>query len=301
MIIAKIQGGLGNQMFQYAFGKMLARRNNTELKLDITMFPPYKLHRYSLDKLNISASIATDEEIAPLVKKRVRKGRRNFLYNFFFADPTKYVLEPSYYFTPHMFELTAPCEVDGYWLSEKYFLEIEDDIRKEFTITGLKNEYTTQMEGKIRATTHPIMLHVRRMDFVHDQAMNKNHGVISPDYYEEAMRIMSEKVPQGSYFVFSDDPEWARQHIHPQGPTEYIGQGAEWNYLDLYLMSLCEHFILANSTYGWWGAWLSKSYRHNTTIIPKFITVSMDTHDLTHPSWIVLDDKNYTARQNLAA
>ncbi len=288
MVIAKLQGGLGNQMFQYAFGKMLAARHNTELKIDITMFPTYKYHLYTLDNLNISAPTATDEEIAQFVKKRPLPGRRNILRNLFFADATKYVVEPSFYFTQEMMSLKAPCFVDGYWLTEKYFLEIEDTIRKEFSVRTPLNDYTKRMEEKIRSAKHPVMLHVRRMDFAHDPTMKVNHGTVSQTYYEEAMRLMQERQQDADYFVFSDEPEWARQNIFPKGPTEYIGQGPEVNFMDLYLMSLCEHFILANSTFGWWGAWLSKSYRNNLTIMPSRMTNKMDTRDLLCPGWTVL-------------
>ncbi len=279
-------------MFQYAFGRALAEKYGVPLKLDVTMFPSYKYHSLTIDKLAITAPFATDAEVRRFAIHRRRPNWPLKLLNPLLYDPKKYVTEKTSYFDPKELEVNPPCLVDGYWLTEKYFLDIESSIRSEFTITGEFNDYTRQVEEKIKAAAHPVMLHVRRMDFAHDPTMKKNHGTVSPEYYERAIEYVLERVPGATFFVFSDDPEWAKENILPNAPTEYIGQGAEWNYLDLYLMSQCKHFILANSTFGWWGAWLSKHYRNNITIMPKYMTVKMDTRDLACPGWIVFDDKS---------
>lgn len=291
MIIAKIQGGLGNQMFQYAFGRALAKKHDVALKLDTTMFPAYKYHNLSLDKLAIEAPFASALEVQRFKIHRRHPDWPLKLLNPLLYNPKKYIVEKTSYFDPKELEVSPPCLVDGYWLTEKYFLDIEPLIRSEFSIRGEFNEYTKQVEAKIKSAEHPIMLHVRRMDFAHDPIMKKNHGTVSPEYYEYAIKHMLGNVPNPTFFIFSDDPAWAEANIHPDAPTHYIGQGPQWNYLDLYLMTLCEHFILANSTFGWWGAWLSKHYRNNITIMPKYMTIKMDTRDLACPGWLVFDDK----------
>lgn len=301
MIIAKLQGGLGNQMFQYAFGRALASKHNVPLKLDATMFPTYKYHSLTLDKLAIEAPFASDAEVRSLAMHRRRPNWPWKVLNPLMHDPKKYIVEKTFYYDPRMFEVEPPCLVDGYWLSEKYFLDIEPLIRSEFAIRGESNEYTRQMEEKIKAAEHPVMLHVRRMDFAHDPIMKKNHGTVSPEYYEQAIEHIRAHVQNPTFFVFSDEPSWAQENIKPGVPTEYIGQGPEWNYLDLHLMTLCEHFVLANSTFGWWGAWLSKHYRHNITIMPKYMTIKMDTRDLACPGWVVLDDRAWSTKTNLVA
>lgn len=286
-------------MFQYAFGRALAKRRGAELKLDVTMFPTYKYHKLMINNLNISAPFASDKEVARFSIHRRRPHWPSKFLNPLFHNPKKYVIEPSFYFTPELLDLQAPCLVDGYCLCEKYFLDAEDTIRSEFTVRSPLNDYSKRMEKKIRSAKHPVMVHVRRADYA--TFVVKVHGTLSPSYYEQAFALMHERVPEASFFVFSDEPEWARAHVHPDAPVEYIGQGAEFNYLDLYLMTLCEHFILANSTFSWWGAWLSKSYRHNITIMPKYMTTKMDTRDLAHPSWIILDDVDWSARSKLIA
>ncbi len=289
MLITKIQGGLGNQMFQYAFGRMLALRNHTDLKLDITLFRNYEFHLYTMDHLNIQTQVATDKEINHFRwyrPRNTRLGRR--ILNPLFADSKKYVVEPAFTFVPAMMDVQAPCMVDGYWQSEKYFLEIEDIIRKEFTLREPLGAYAQDVASRILAAPNAVMLHVRRGDFAHHEHMKKVHGTVSPQYYQAAMDIIKEKVPEPTYFVFSDEPEWARENIKTGYPTEFIGQGPDKNFEDLELMRLCKHHILANSTFGWWGSWLSDHYKTGITIAPKNWNIKLDTRDLLPEHWTVL-------------
>ncbi len=275
-------------MFQYAFGRMLALRNNTELKLDISLFDNYEYHSYSLGHLNIDEHIATKEDLAKFVRYKPRSGRIGRRLNRFFADTTKYVVEPKFTFSPEMMDLEAPCEVDGYWQTEKYFLEIEPLLRTEFTLREPLGPYAEDMAHKIRSARAPVMLHVRRGDFVSVPRFNKILGTASMEYYEAAIAIIRERVEDPIFFVFSDDLPWAQEHIKTGFPTEFVGQGAEKNYEDLELMRLCHHHILANSTFGWWGSWLSDHYRTGITIAPKHWNAKLDSVDLLPSHWIVL-------------
>lgn len=289
MIIVKIQGGLGNQMFQYAFGRMLALRHNVLLKLDITIFKTYEFHLYTMNHLNINGVYATDKEVVDFERYKPRTGRFGKLLNPFFVDGTEYVKEPEYTFNQKNFDIKPPCLIDGYWQSEKYFLEIEDLVRKEFTLREPLNEYSRSIAEKIAAAGEPVALHIRRGDFAYHPYMSKVMGVCPPEYYDEAKKIISERVKNPVYFVFSDDVEWTKQHIQTGFPTEYIGQGPEINYMDLELMRLCKHHILSNSTFGWWGAWLSSHSRSGVTIAPtKWTQKGVDTRDLIPEYWIKL-------------
>lgn len=276
-------------MFQYAFGRMLALRNNVPLKLDLTLFKTYEFHLYTMDHLNITAKAASEEEVAAFARYRPKPGRfGRRIWNPLFADEKKYVQEPRFTFSPEMMVVQSPCLVDGYWQSEKYFLEIEDIVRKEFTLRDPLSPYSLTIAEKITAAKHPVMLHVRRGDFAHHPQSMKVHGTVSPEYYSAAMNIIREKVSEPTYFVFSDEPEWARENIKTGFPTEFIGQGPDKNFEDLALMQLCEHYILANSTFGWWGSWLSKSYKTGITIAPTTWSIKLDTKDLLPAHWTVL-------------
>lgn len=289
MIITKIEGGLGNQMFQYAFGRTLATRNNSELKLDITPFETFKLFPYSLDNFNIDKNYATEDELRPFLKCRPRQGRLGrFILNPFFYDSNRYIIEKDFCFQPEMLNLKDPCYVDGYWQSEKYFLDIENEIRKEFTLRNPLGQYSKLISKKISSVENPVSLHIRRNDRVKDERTKILHGSSSEEYYKEAMNIINEKTKNPTYFVFSDDIEWARANVKTGFPTEFIGQGHDKNYEDMELMRLCKHHILANSTFGWWGAWLSDHYKTGITIAPKRWNIKFDTKDLLPKHWIVL-------------
>ncbi len=289
MIITKIAGGLGNQMFQYAFGRALAQRNKTELLLDITIFETYEFHLYTMDHLKIAARPATPHELKPFLRKRPRGGRigRRIL-NPLFHDPKLYVQEPRYTFVPEMLALKDPCYVDGYWQSEKYFLDIKDTLQKEFTLKEPLGEYSQGIAKKIAATEHPVSLHIRRGDFAHHPRFKITHGARPLAYYEHAMDIVREKVSDPHYFIFSDDIAWARENIKTGFPTEFIGQGPAKNYEDLELMRLCTHHVLSNSTFGWWGAWLSEFEKKGLKIAPTHWAAKFESTDLVPGRWTKL-------------
>ncbi len=135
MIITRLTGGLGNQLFEYAVGRHLAEKNGDELLLDATGFESYKLHAYSLGHFNIAQEFATPEQVRRFERYRYKPGRAWFLYNRFIADPKKYVAERRYHFDPAVLTLKSPLYLDGFWQTEKYFAAIEDLIRNEVTVT----------------------------------------------------------------------------------------------------------------------------------------------------------------------
>jgi len=288
MIIAKIAGGLGNQMFQYAFGRTLSLHNNVELKLDVTMFETYEFHLYTMNHLNIVESYATAEEIGWFHRKRQRRGYVGHLLNPLFADPQRYVEEPRYTFVPEMLELKDPCYVDGYWQSEKYFLTIKDVLREEFSLREPLGDYSQNIAGQILSTKHPVSLHVRRGDHANHPTYKVTHGSRPVAYYDAAIKIMNDKVSKPHYFVFSDDVEWARKNIKTGFPTEFVGQGPIKNYEDLELMRLCSHHIISNSTFGWWGAWLSEFEHDGLTIAPTHWAKKFESVDLVPERWTKL-------------
>lgn len=290
-IVVQVIGGLGNQLFQYALGRTLAERTSGTLKLDITKFKNYEFHSCSLQHFNIQKTYATEKEIRTFAHYRPREGRiGRWLLNPLFANPTLYVKEPAYTFTPSILELKPPCYLHGYWQSEKYFKSIEQIIRKEFTLTTPLSEYATDMATRIDAAHEPVCLHVRRGDFAHHPSVSGFHGTCSLNYYEKAMDIIKASIPTPTFFVFSDDIEWAHEHIKTGFPTEFVGQGAEHNYEDLELIKHCKHHILSNSTFGWWGAWLSKPQTEQITIAPNkwFTGKNFDLSDLMPTHWLQL-------------
>lgn len=288
MIIVKLIGGLGNQMFQYALGRHLSEKNNVEFKIDISGFESYKLHRYSLNTFNTKNNIASKYEIDKFKKYKVRPGKKWFLYNKFIADNLKYFQEKEFSFNPKVLDIKDNAYIDGYWQSEKYFKEIESLLKHEFT---LKKEFEN-VDNKILETivaNDSVSLHIRRSDYVTREKTNQIHGICSLKYYNTAILKIKEIIKNPFFFVFSDDMPWVKENLKLDYPVVYVDHGQGKNYEDLILMSRCKHNIIANSTFSWWGAWLNEN-PNKIVIAPKkwFNDESKNTKDLIPDGWITL-------------
>jgi hypothetical protein len=288
MIVVQVIGGLGNQMFQYALGRHLAIKTREELVLDLTGFEQYALHAYSLNHLNIAGRAATKEEVASFVKLKPKKGRRHFLYNFFVANPHRYALEKYYHFDPSILSRKGSMYLEGYWQSEKYFKDIEESIRKDFSLVSPLSKRDEEILSQMQ-NTNATSLHVRRKDFAHHPELSAFHGVCSPEYYDKAVATIAKRSGSAPHlFIFSDDPAWAKENLHFPYPMTHVDHNdASKNYADIYLMSQCKHNIIANSSFSWWGAWLN-SNPYKIVIAPSRWTndPGLDTKDLIPPTWI---------------
>lgn len=284
-------GGLGNQMFQYALGKHLAVKNNVELKLDLTFLldrtltPNFTFRNYELDIFNINAPFAIAHEIAnftsPYYKNRLK--RKIFGYQS--------VNEHQFNFDKVIFNASRNTYLVGYWQSEKYFKPIEATIRKDFFFNPPLDNDTDlllkQMEDK-----NAVCINVRRGDYVSNPDTNKFLGVQGLDYFSEAIAILVKKISNPHFYIFSDDIDWCKENFkeleYPNTIVEhdYAGKRFE-NYL--YLMSKCKHFIIPNSTFAWWAAWLC-SNPNKIVIAPEkwFADTEMNkqTIDLIPERWI---------------
>jgi len=284
MIITKILGGLGNQLFQYAAGKALAVQNNTELKLDLTGFKDYQLRDFELNHFNVFYNIATDEEIKNYkastsfqrIKARLSLGSQKRFYK-----------EPFFHFDPAFFSLHAPVYVQGYFQSEKYFAPVKEIIRQEFRF---KNSFSTGIESfaqKLRQE-NSVAVHIRRGDYKNAESL-RVHGVLPQRYYEQAIAYTkkhSGEEPQ--FYFFSDDPSAAKE-LAVDGSEIVSGSVTSNHYEDFYLMSQCRHNIIANSSFSWWAAWLN-NHVDKLVAAPKrwFNEGPKDTQDLVPDTWIRL-------------
>ena len=288
MIIVRIMGGLGNQMFQYAAGRRLAATHNTILKLDISDFKDYNLHDYCLPVFKIQELLATPEETK--LFKEPESSSLKKIFKKIWGCPNKlgitHIRENQYHFDPKILTMHDTVYLDGYWQSERYFSNITDIIRAEFTVkfpqTGKNMELAQQI-----TSCESVSLHVRRGDYVTDEKTKTIHGTCDLDYYARCIERLSEKVHRPCFFIFSDDPEWTERNLKIPHPVTFIAHnGPKKNYEDLRLMSQCRHHIIANSSFSWWGAWLGQ---HQDTIVyaPKrwFNSPSFHTQDLVPEAW----------------
>lgn len=289
MIIVKLIGGLGNQMFQYAAGRCLAHKYSTELKLDIRDFKNYTLRNYDLNNFGIIENFATSSDLSRVLFPSDRIAVRVFKrakWNISHAQPIDYIKEKEFNFYQNFHNLPDNIYLDGYWQSEKYFLDIENNIRKEFSVINPLTSTSKDLAERVK-NCEAVSLHVRRGDYVSDPKTNSVHGVCGIEYYCNAIDMIHEKIEKPCFFIFSDDPEWACCNIKPDAPTTYVKHNdCSKDYEDICLMSMCKHNIIANSSFSWWGAWLNEN-PEKTVIAPKkwFNSKDMNTRDLLPDKW----------------
>ncbi len=293
MIIIKLMGGLGNQMFQYSLGRMLAYKRRTSLKLDISWFQTQALRSYQLDKFKISATIAAPDDVENL-KRAKWAGLKGRIYQAIQRRLPYYrrrvVAEqvPSYdsRIAKHV---SRNAYLAGYWQSEKYFTSIAPLLREELKlIKPLSSDCQVWVE-KIRKVKS-ASLHVRRGDYVDNPHTNEFHGTCSMAYYADAINYIRQRFPEITIFVFSDDMNWVQHNFHNFSPVEFVEiKNVNRDQEELMLMSLCDHHIIANSSYSWWGAWLGTN-PEKVVIAPQtwFNDTTRNTMDLIPESWVRL-------------
>lgn len=286
MIILNLKGGLGNQMFEYGLGRYLSRKNKTDLKFSIGHYDA-GWGNYDLSAFNIEEKFATSEEISHFKKFQKKTGRRWFLYNLFVADGTKYIQEKYFHFDPDILELKDNTYLDGWWQTEKYFSDIRDVLLKDFTLKQPLSGKNKDVAGKI-TTANSVSIHIRRKDFVTNPKTNHIHGALPKEYYDKALAYISSRIENLALFVFSDDIPWVRENLSFHFETVYIDWNDKSPHEDIRLMSLCQHNIIANSAFSWWGAWLNPA-KDKIVIAPKrwFANASKcDTKDIIPKNWI---------------
>ena len=279
-VVVKLMGGMGNQMFQYAAGLALARRTGARLTLDLgflldrTPRPDFVFRNYDLDLFDLAADCEVSKDA-----RAVAQGLPLFKEKHFNYDPG--------------FEsLTGSHQLDGYWQSPRYFEPIADEIRRTFTTFRTRLTPAQQaMAERIRAG-HAVCVNVRRGDFVSTPQGRTCHGVCEADYFRHAAQVILRRVPDAHFFVFSDDVKWCRKaNLLAGAPCTFVGHDYAGDRFGAYLqlMMSCRHFIVPNSTFGWWAAFLGTA-PDKIVIAPEpwFNSTELDTSDLLPKDWIRL-------------
>jgi hypothetical protein len=287
MIFVRLKGGLGNQLFQYATGLRLARKRNTNLKLDARVYENDPLRFYALNVFNISARIATNEELL-MIKPRRWSFKNLFQpkFNLKSSNPCLFLTEKHFHVAPEILEAPDNVYLDGYWQSEQYFKNIEGIIREEFSFKEPLEGKNKKMMEEIRNVVS-VSLHIRRGDYVTNKAAQLVHGTCSLDYYARCAEIICTRRRNVRFYVFTDDPKWAAENLRlPSAMTLVEGNQNSQSYKDLQLMSACRDNIVANSSFSWWGAWLNPNPQ-KIVLAPKhwFITPKYNTADLFPDNW----------------
>jgi hypothetical protein len=279
VITVRLKGGLGNQMFQYAAAKALASSNKTKLILDINEFEVYNLRVLELDKYNIKAKMVNKSY---LIKKIVKKFKLDKYFN-------SYYVEKSLKYDYGIRNLNNDIYLEGYFQNEKYFVDIRDELLKDFTIKNNISKYTKQIKEQILDAKITVSLHIRRGDYVSDSNTNSIHGTCDLEYYNKAKDLIHNKYNGVKYFIFSDDIAWVKENLKIDDALYIDSEEKRIPHEDIYLMSLCSHNIIANSSFSWWGAWLNQN-SDKIVIAPKkwFVDDVMNnqSRDIVCKDWI---------------
>jgi len=290
MIIVEITGGLGNQMFQYAFGRAQAERLGVDLVLDTTSFIRYRLHHgFQLSKVfNIQAREATSHELKDLLGWRILAfAGGGWIRSIALRLPGKrLVREPHFHYCAEVTDALPGSYFTGYWQSERYFAHVGETIRREFTFKHPPSAENSRILDHIHGC-NSVSIHVRRGDFVTNGRTNAYHGSCSGDYYSNAVRIIQQRVENAAFFVFSDEIGWAQANLSVPRPCTFVEHNIGQNsFEDMRLMSVCKHHIIANSSFSWWGAWLN-SGPEKLVVAPKnWFLAKLKTEDLLPETWI---------------
>jgi len=291
MVIVRLSGGLGNQMFQYACGRAVAARHGVDLKLDAAGFPDHLGRQYELAGFPIRAVLASQEECAALrwrpptwlerAAARLAGGRAGRHPAHTFLGYKDCVCS----FTPAVFDCGPDAYLEGYWQSPRFFADIADDVRAELQPRGPTAAGALQAGDRIRAAACPVSVHFRRTDYLNEVTARFN-GVCPLEYYDRALETIAVRVGGLSLLVFSDDPVWVADHFRTHLPITVIPAG-HTAVDDLWLMSRCRHHIIANSSFSWWAAWLNPR-PGKVVIAPRqwFADPGQDAADLFPEEWV---------------
>jgi hypothetical protein len=287
MIIIKIFGGLGNQLFQYALGRQLAILNKTSLYLDISDYQISGLRQYELNKFNIKAKIIYKNKILKQdlfhkILYRVYNKFSSLYYRCHYIEE-KY----PYYFDSNVLNIQNNSYLNGYWQTEKYFIDIKPYLLKEIVLNKTLDLKNLQILNQIK-NDNSVSVHFRRTDYISKKSVAQNHGICPLDYYYQSLGYVSKNIKHPVFYVFSDDTEWVKQNFKSKFKTYYLNHNqGEKSFLDLYLMSKCKHNIIANSSFSWWGAWLNQN-QGKLIIAPKRWSIKGhgSNDDLVPKSWI---------------
>lgn len=286
--IIKFNGGLGNQMFQYAFGKALEAKTGVKTIFDMSFFEkkyarPYELNIFGLD--------------VPAVEGFCDKLRLNLIWKFRKSLKHKTFLGLGFYPEAHfefdikLFTLEPNTYIEGFFQSEKYFGFVEEKIRNDFQFKTKPDSFNQHLIDMI-TSSNSISLHIRRGDYVQKKRYQNLYATCSLDYYKRGVEHIAKTVENPKLFIFSDDPNWVRQNLNLPYECIFVDNNSgSKSYEDMRLMSLCKHNVIANSSFSWWGAWLNNN-SEKIVIAPQkwFNDEKIVQTDVIPQSWTRIDN-----------
>jgi hypothetical protein len=291
MIIVELSGGLGNQMFQYALARVMSLKNDDEYAFDLSGYTDQKngdtQRDYELDVFTIEAiECSTHDKIKLGDENPIIQSINRILGTRLNANPSSLVKEEGHFFHPEVLARTGDLYLRGFWQTEKYFNNYEEAIRQDFTFKKRMSPKSKTILSKI-LVQNSVSVHIRRGDYVSNPVTNKYHGTCSPAYYQKASSVIAKKVVNPTFYVFSDDPAWCKKNIKLAGKTIFVTHNSgKRSWEDMFLMSRCQHHIIANSSFSWWGAWLNTNPDKIVIAPKKWVGGQISMPDIIPADWI---------------
>ena len=287
-MIVRITGGLGNQMFQYSLKKKMDLFYKSPNYIDLSFFETKKIHNnYELERVfgikdNVCIPSAFYLKINTFINHFAHILSIPFVRTFYSLSETKFGFYDRLFSLPY----NENFILDGYWQSESYFRDIRQELLKAFEFPEL-DEVNKKLLSSIPDCFNLVSIHVRRGDYLTSSMYCR---LSDTDYYKNAIEFIKTNVSNPYYLIFSDDTEWCRNYFSDLNNVSFV----DWNkgmdsFRDMQLMSLCEHNIIANSSFSWWGAWLNRN-TDKIVVSPKhFYTIKSIREDSLIPeSWTKL-------------
>lgn len=281
-VTIQLIGGLGNQMFQYAAGLALAKKNGLEdVYIDINSFKNYKKWPYGLHNFSIPQNIW--------------RHKHNFIQKAIntITKSNDYYVEPYFHFDSNFFELKSPIIIAGYFQSYKYFQDISHILRTKFCLKNSLSAYGEKLMHTIKDCPNSIAIHVRRGDYISDAGASKVHCTLPISYYKNAITLIQDSLLENiKFFIFSDDYDFVEDNFDFCTNKIIVKSNSSNPAEDMVLMSACKHQIIANSSFSWWGAWLNKN-QSKIVIAPKaWFSAQMlektNISDLCPKEWLLI-------------
>lgn len=296
MIITEITNGLGNQLFQYATAFALAKKKGTDLLIDKSWYETEAAsknnRKFALDKFNINLKFAKLSETTKLKSPKFPflinslYWRRQYALPYYKRD---FFREQSCLYDSHIFKAKNNVFLSGFFQSEKYFNEFRPILLHDLELNEKPDVDDAHMLKSIQ-NSNSVCLSIRRGDYLKKENMVA-FNIIGFDYYQKAIAYINERVESPVYYIFTDDTEWLNKNIDRFEIRNYIIAGSHLDtpHIGITLMKHCKHYITANSTYSWWGAWLNND-SDSIKITPEkwFLIERLNTIDLIPKGWIQL-------------
>ena len=293
MKIVRVCGGFGNQLFQYGFFLALKNKFNETIKLDAHDMDSYALHNgYELERIfNLNADYCSKDEKLEIqgTKNVFTKIKKEFNKCLPFVDKT-YIKEKKHLHFTYQEDFFGSANTNVYyrgsWQSYKYLEPVEQVLREHLVFPPFTNSKSEQLCNEM-ANRETVSIHVRRGDYVTHKSLG---GVCNLNYYNKAIEKIESLIEKPLFIIFSDDIPWCRENIKVDNAKFVDWNSGEQSFQDMHLMSLCQHNIIANSSFSWWGAWLNAN-PNKTVICPGKWIHYTDSLGILPKEWLTIEFK----------